>query len=869
MILQADIILSNVNDGKPGEDGQSGVSLFKSYAFKRTDSDISGQQPTGGTWDNPVPTGWSDGIPVGTETLWQTVSTFKKDADGKTSNTAWTKPAMVANTSDLLIFYSDSATKPSAPTSNSADGTVWKETATENTIWMAQRVKKDGVWQAWTVIRVKGENGADGTSVKIKGTCLGHYSTNSAFQSALTSLKAGVYLIDENTQAMRVSFVGGKNTSVGVAVEIGDGYLMSSSDANLDGHLWMATDNGWQDCGKIKGDDGKDGQNGKNAVHYELRDNGSLADITIEDDKIKLTASLNYDLYRVDGTTEAKITGTVTNDLDGGLLSYSNAHYTKTISKEYTTIDSLPATVITTAKVNNTVVATAVCKVSMGKTAYWNVDTQLGTVTSMATDNENHIAALQLEAKIISAKVGSMANPNLLLNSGFTIKANGFPDKWERVDTENSTVTFSGNSDNICTVRVNKTATYIGIKQTRKMQVYPTTKMTFSCLIQGGSTISGNKATATVLLQKKTGTAAVEGKSQELTSDWARLTYTFTIDNYIDSWGLFIVFHSPAVGDWMSFRSPKLEFGETDTAYCEAENDRVLATGIDIEERKVTVTADKFKILDNAGQDMMSVEKSGASSRMRLRNLMISGLTLREVVTLNTWNELRKYFSFDVQTLSGLTTATSTLNFQTCLNTFKLGNGCLVGRESGDTQDWNYQLNIVLPCKTYSTAPTDADLAEMDNAMMYVGNRVILLNQSGRGISVFGRQEVVHMTTYLVTSTNKGTVVSSSAKPALISKGTNLDKTDGRSYSTWNGSLTDTRGYYVPTIQSDGVTVKYKYTKYWTTDESWYVPNGWFAVMECVCDVDAEYAQDEYSSLEPVQGQSVFWRVKVGKMLTK
>ena len=39
--------------------------------------------------------------------------------------------------------------------------------------------------------------------------------------------------------------------------------------------------------------------------------------------------------------------------------------------------------------------------------------------------------------------------------------------------------------------------------------------------------------------------------------------------------------------------------------------------------------------------------------------------------------------------------------------------------------------------------------------------------------------------------------------------------------------------------------------------------------MECVCDVDAEYVQDEYSNLQPVQGQSVFWRVKVGKMLTK
>ena len=860
MILQADIILSNVNDGKPGEDGKSGVSLFKSYAFKRTDSDISGQQPTGGTWDNPVPTGWSDGIPAGTETLWQTVSKFKKDADGKTSNTTWTKPARVGNTSDLLILYSDSVTKPSAPTSNIADGTTWKETATENTIWMAQRVKKNGVWQAWTVIRVKGENGADGTSVKIKGTCLGHYATNSAFQSALNSLKAGVYLIDENTQAMRVRFSGGKNTSVGVAVEIGDGYLMSSSDANLDGHLWMATDDGWQDCGKIKGDDGKDGQN---AVHYELRDNGSLADITIEDDKIKLTASLSYDLYRIDGTSEAKVTGTVTNDLDGGVLLYSNEHYVKTISKEYTTIDSLPASVITTAKVNNTVVATAVCKVSMSKTAYWNVDAILGRVTSMATDNENNISLLQQEAKRISAKVGGMANPNLLINSGFTMTSNGIPSYWEIWDDNKAKPAVTLNGDN-CKIEVKATGMYQGIRQMRKMQLHSPLKLTFSCVAKGSGILS-------VMLHKIQGsTQTGDRKDFKLEAGAKLLSCTFELSQYIDAWRVMIGFVSPSVGNKVTFYNPKLEIGEAATQWCENENDRVLATGIDIEKRKVTVTADKFKIIDNAGQDMMSVEKSGASSRVRLRNLMVSGLTLREVVTLRTWSELRKYFSFDVQTLAGVTTATSTLNFQTCLNTFKLGNGCLVGRESGDTQNWNYQLNIVLPCKTYSASPTDADLAEMDNAMMYVGNRVILLNQSGRGISVFGRQEVEHMTTYQVTSTNKGTVVSSIAKPSLvISKGVNLDKTDGRTYSTWNGSLTDTRGYYVPTIQSDGVTVKYKYTKYWTSDESWYVPNGWFAVMECVCDVDAEYAQDEYSNKEPVQGQSVFWRVKVGKMLAK
>ena len=459
---------------------------------------------------------------------------------------------------------------------------------------MAQRVKKDGVWQNWTVIRVKGENGADGTSVKIKGTCLGHYATNSAFQSALTSLKAGVYLIDENTQATRVSFAGGKNTSVGVAVEIGDGYLMSSSDANLDGHLWMATEDGWQDCGKIKGDDGKNGQNGKNAVHYELRDNGSLADITIEDDKIKLTASLSYDLYRVDGTTETKVTGTVTNDLDGGLLLYSDAHYVKTITKEYTNIDSLPASVITTAKVNNTVVATAVCKVSMSKTAYWNVDAKLGRVTSMATDNQNNIALLQLAAERISAKVGSMANPNLLINSGFTMTSNGIPSYWEVWDDNKAKPAVTVSGDN-CKIEVKATGMYQGIRQMRKMQLHSPLKLTFSCVAKGSGTLS-------VMLHKIQGSTQTGDRNDfKLEAGAQSLSCTFELSQYIDSWRVMIGFVSPSVGNNVTFYNPKLEIGDMATQWCENENDRVLATGIDIEKRKVTVTADTTLIRSNDG----------------------------------------------------------------------------------------------------------------------------------------------------------------------------------------------------------------------------------------------------------------------------
>lgn len=372
-----------------------------------------------------------------------------------------------------------------------------------------------------------------------------------------------------------------------------------------------------------KGDDGKDGQNGKNAVHYELRDNGSLADITIDDDKIKLTASLNYDLYRVDGTTEAKVTGTVTNNLDGGALSYSNAHYTKTITKVYTDIDSLPATVITTAKVNNTVAATAVCKVSMSKTAYWNVDTQLGKVTSMATDNENHIAALQLEAKRISAKVGSVANPNLLINSGFIMTSNGIPSYWEVWDDNKAQPAVTLNGDN-CKIEVNATGMYQGIRQKRKMQLHSPLKLTFSCIAKGSGTLS-------VMLHKIQGNTQTGDRSDfKLEAGAKSLSCTFELSQYIDAWRVMIGFVSPSVGNNVTFYNPKLEIGDMATQWCENENDRVLATGIDIEERKVTLTADTTLVRSNDGTQIALFGM--ASKGVPFLN---TGLINAETITVN------------------------------------------------------------------------------------------------------------------------------------------------------------------------------------------------------------------------------------------
>lgn len=762
MILQADISLSNVRDGTPG---QNGASTWKSFAFKRSDSDISGQVPIGGTWDNPVPDGWSDGVPDGRATLWQTVSTFTKDAGGNVTHTVWTPPAKVANTSDLVIMYSEQEDKPSAPTSDTPDRTVWKAMATENTIWMAMRVKKDGVWQNWTVTRIKGEQGEHGTP-------------------------------------------------------------------------------------------GQNGTNGANAVQYELQDNGSTAGISISGGATTLAINLSYTFWKIDGGKRAKAqAASVVCDLDGQALTYGeNGLYTRSLTKTYTSNTSIPASVVVSAKVGGDTVATSVCKVTMSNDAYWDVDSKLGTITGRVQTAEGKISTLFSDGKSIRASIQSVSNPNMLLNSGFSLTTDGIPNYWEVWDDNKAkpAVTISGDN---CKVEVKAAGSYQGIKQTRKMLLHSPLKLTFSCVAKGSGTMA-------VMLHKIQGTTQTTVKKDfVLKAEAQPLSCTFELTQYIDSWRVMIGFASPSVGDTVTFYNPKLEIGDVATPWCENGNDRVLATGMDIENGLVEFTANKFNIRDNYGNQMFAVETGGTggtSSRVKLRNLAMSGLAIRDMVTMETWGDVRKYFTFDTKEL------TSSLRFETCLNTFRLskkdGKSCLLGREEGETADSIKMFNVLLPCQDYFEPATDEYLAYMEEAMRYVGNRIVILNESGYRIAVYGRQEVTHMTTYTVWDSDAST-------PAKAAPTTSTHPQDLRPVKDWDGSA---QGYYIPTDKIHDQKRYYTMQKVWTSDEYWVVPDGSMAVMECVCDICAPYdTQGATVGIleQPPMGQSVFWNVRVGKIL--
>lgn len=209
---------------------------FKSSVFTRS-NESSVEAPTGGSYASPVPTtsGWTDGIPSGTGAIWMSTRTFA--SDDTHSDAAWSTPRIIAD-NEFMDYEFSSVASPGTPSMASPTSANtnpnWSNTANEDTIWMAMREVQNGAYKtgsSWMVVKVKGENGRDGTSVTIKGT----------LSSAADLPSTG-------------------NTA-------GDGYL-------INGHLWVWDGDSWEDVGQIKGDPGADGQTP--FIHIKYSNDGGL-----------------------------------------------------------------------------------------------------------------------------------------------------------------------------------------------------------------------------------------------------------------------------------------------------------------------------------------------------------------------------------------------------------------------------------------------------------------------------------------------------------------------------------------------------------------------------------------------------------------
>ena len=169
--------------GDKGDKGDTGQSSFKSACFIRTNVNLT-TRPTGGSYSSPIPTStvndngstlyWSDGIPSGEKKLWAVTRIFS--SDGQSPQQAnWSLPRPMTDTATYDVEFAKMQTNdatPAYPTDANRHGgsgtQVWFDPVDDSTqdftlmYWRAERVKENGVWSDWTIVRIKGETGDKG-----------------------------------------------------------------------------------------------------------------------------------------------------------------------------------------------------------------------------------------------------------------------------------------------------------------------------------------------------------------------------------------------------------------------------------------------------------------------------------------------------------------------------------------------------------------------------------------------------------------------------------------------------------------------------------------------------------------------------------
>ena len=213
------------------------VSQYKEFIFKR--SATKPDTPVGGTYQNPVPDGWSNGVPDGTDLVWFSTKIFASD---NSNSGTWSTPSVLADSSTMDVCYSSQEAKPNVPTTHgNQNDSVWSNIGNSNSVWMAMSIKVNGVWGDWSIVKIKGERGTDGTSIKIVGVYNDSVTPNLSIDNLLN-----VSNVDDSEIVW---------TKTPHTKQQGD--CLKVKGGSLDSHIIYLSDvnpETWYDLGTIKGD---------------------------------------------------------------------------------------------------------------------------------------------------------------------------------------------------------------------------------------------------------------------------------------------------------------------------------------------------------------------------------------------------------------------------------------------------------------------------------------------------------------------------------------------------------------------------------------------------------------------------------------
>ena len=158
------VLLGTGVEGGGGGGTVEGIGKFISIVFTKVQTGAPAQ-PVGGTYDNPIPntvggTVWSDGPPVGPDTLWMSTASFESTAGWEPG---WSAPIPVGDTDNIDFEFAgaDAVINPSTDKPYPPDGirSYWhNDNIPASDYWMAIGTKSAGV-TLWQIFKIVGEGG--------------------------------------------------------------------------------------------------------------------------------------------------------------------------------------------------------------------------------------------------------------------------------------------------------------------------------------------------------------------------------------------------------------------------------------------------------------------------------------------------------------------------------------------------------------------------------------------------------------------------------------------------------------------------------------------------------------------------------------
>ncbi|MCF6330290.1 MAG: DUF1983 domain-containing protein [Sulfurimonas sp.] len=146
----------------------AGKGIVAGFAFKQ--QALQPATPSGGSFNSLLPDpldGWSDGVPADDGSgnpLWYINKWFTSNGSlPQTPSPLWAVPRIMSDKSDTNWQWNTSASQPGLPGPNGTDF-GWTNSSA-NAVWTAISIRKvDGNWVDWTVARIKGEDGTNGSA---------------------------------------------------------------------------------------------------------------------------------------------------------------------------------------------------------------------------------------------------------------------------------------------------------------------------------------------------------------------------------------------------------------------------------------------------------------------------------------------------------------------------------------------------------------------------------------------------------------------------------------------------------------------------------------------------------------------------------